>query len=61
MKRLLAEQKTPYKLWEQHSATDKEIAACKGDYIGCEICRWSKRCAMLLIKKLKVYENGKQI
>ena len=42
----------PYKLWEQHSATDKEIAACKGDYIGCEICRWSKRCAILLIEKL---------
>lgn len=58
MKRLLTEQeKPPYKLWEQHSATDKEIAACEGDYIGCEICRWSKRCAMLLIEKLEEYEN----
>lgn len=42
----------PYKLWEQHSATDKEIAACEGDYIGCEICYWRKRCAMLLSKKI---------
>lgn len=58
MKRLSAEQEeTPYKLWEQHSATDKEIAACKGDYIGCEICRWSKRCTMLLIEKLEEYEK----
>lgn len=48
----------PYKLWEQHSATDEEIAACEGDYIGCEICRWSKRCAMLLSKKIEEVENG---
>lgn len=47
----------PYKLWEQRSATDEEIAACEGDYIGCEICRWSKRCAMLLIEKLEEYEK----
>lgn len=42
----------PYKLWEQHSVTDKEIAACEGDYIGCEICYWRKRCAVLLSKKI---------
>lgn len=49
----------PYKLWEQHSATDKEIVACEGDYIGCEICRWSKRCAMLLNKKIEEIENDR--
>lgn len=50
----------PYKLWEQHSATDEEIAACEGDYIGCEICRWSKRCAMLLYKKIEEIEEVEQ-
>ena len=47
----------PYRLWEQCSVTDEEIEACKGDYIGCEICRWGKRCAMLLSKKIEEVET----
>lgn len=57
MKELFEKQEAPYKLWEQHSATDKEISACEGDYIGCEICPWSKRCATILIEKIEELEK----
>lgn len=50
----------PYKLWEHYTATDEEITACEGDYIGCEICRWRKRCAMLLYKKIGKIEEVEQ-
>ena len=37
MKQKRKQVEAPYKLWEHRSATDEEIAACEGDYIGCEI------------------------
>ena len=33
-------------------ATDEEIANCKGDYIGCEICCNVGRCMDMILKKL---------
>lgn len=33
-------------------ATDEEIANCKGDYIGCEICCNVGRCMDMTLKKL---------
>ena len=47
----------PYRLWEHRKVTDEEIAACEGDYHGCEICYWRKRCAMLLSKKIEEVQN----
>ena len=47
----------PYRLWEHRKVTDEEIAACEGDYYGCEICYWRKRCAMLLSKKIEEVQN----
>lgn len=43
----------------QGKVTDEEIVACEGDYISCEICYWSKRCAMLLSKKIEEIENDR--
>ena len=49
----------PYRLWEHRKVTDEEIAACEGDYHGCEISYWRKRCAMLLSKKIEEIENDR--
>lgn len=43
----------------QGKVTDEEIAACEGDYHGCEICYWRKRCVMLLSKKIEEIENDR--
>jgi hypothetical protein len=39
-------------IWYNPKATDEEIAHCKGDYIGCEICCNVGRCFDMLLKKL---------
>ena len=39
-------------IWD-HKATDEEIAKCKGDYIGCEICCNANKCIDILLKKLE--------
>lgn len=41
-----------YNIWEK-IASDDEISQCKGDYIGCEICRNSLRCMELLLEQLE--------
>ena len=58
MKQKRKQVEAPYRLWEHRKVTDEEIAACEGDYIGCEICYWRKRCAMLLSKKIEEVQNG---
>lgn len=40
-----------YGIWE-YKATDEEIAKCKGDYIGCEICCNAKRCINIKLKEI---------
>lgn len=40
-------------IWYNPKATDEEIAECRGDYIGCEICCNVKRCFGMLSAKLE--------
>ena len=40
-------------IWYNSQATDEEIAECRGDYIGCEICCNVKRCFGMLSAKLE--------
>ena len=39
-------------IWYNPKATDEEIANCRGDYIGCEICCNVGRCFGMMLKKL---------
>ena len=39
-------------IWYNTNATDEEIANCRGDYIGCEICRYANRCIDIKLKRL---------
>lgn len=39
-------------IWYETEVTDEDIEACPGDYYGCEICTYQKRCAFMRLEKL---------
>lgn len=51
-KSCLEEEMISVDIWHNPRATNEEIASCKGDYIGCEICCNSGRCLDMMLKKL---------
>lgn len=44
-------------IWNDSAATDNEIKECKGDYIGCEICRYQEKCLKLKYNKIEEIEK----
>jgi len=39
-------------IYEQDTATDREISMCEGNYIGCEMCKFKKRCRELSLDEM---------
>ena len=40
------------KVYKNPNATEEEIRNCKGDYIGCEICRHVGKCLGFIVERL---------
>lgn len=41
----------------EYEVTDDDIRSCPGDYIGCEVCKYSNRCSKLLLSMLEEHMN----